>query len=178
MSKYDKDVNRLLKAIKKGDTSKFDQLFECTANHLVGVARYYLVNKSYHDDVVADVYERILKYIHSYDESQDGYNWMCKITENVAHDYNEIYSKELALSELDSNQRAGADLRFDDAYLDLSRAFDTLDPDSRELLYQHFFFDRSYGELAKEYKVTKNAIKKRVDRILNKIRKFIDEGVR
>lgn len=177
MSKYAKDVNRLLKAIKKGDTSKFDQLFECTANHLIGVARYYLMNKSYYDDVVADVYGRVLMYIQSYDENQDGYNWLCKITENVAYDYNEIYSKELSISELNSNQRAEQDLRFEDAYLDLSRAFDMLDPDSRELLYKHFFFGRSYGELAKEYKVTKNAIKKRVDRILNKIKKFINEGV-
>lgn len=178
MSKYDKDVNKLLKAIKKGDTSKFGQLFDCTANHLVGVARYYLIDKSYHEDVVSEAYERILKYIHTYDESQDGYNWMCKITENVAHDYNEQFAKELALSEIDLKQRATADLRFDDAYLDLSRAFDTLDAESRDLLYKHFFFEYSYGELAKEYNVTKNAIKKRIDRILHKIKKFIEEGVR
>lgn len=177
MSKYEKDVNKLLKAIKNGDISKFGQLFECTANHLVGVARYYLIDKSYHDDVVAEAYERMLKYINSYDESQDGYNWMCKITENVAHDYNGLYAKELALSEIDLNQRTAADLRFEDAYLDLSRAFDTLDPECRDLLYKYYFFEYSYGELAKEYNVTKNAIKKRIDRILNKIKKFI-EGVR
>lgn len=174
MSKYAKEINRLLKAIKQGDISKFDQLFECTANHLIGVARYYLSNKSYGEDVVTDVYERVFKYIQSYDDNQDGYNWLCKITENIAHDYNELYSKEVALSEIDSNQRVGRDLRFEDAYMDLSRAFDTLDSDSRELLYKHFFFEQSYGELAKEYNVTKNAIKKRVDKILIKIKNFLE----
>lgn len=178
MSKYEKDVNKLLKAIKRGDTTKFGPLFEYTANHLVGVARYYLIDKSYHDDVVSEAYERIFRYIDSYDENQDGYNWMCKITENVAHDYNEQFAKELAISEIDLKQRAAADSRFDDAYLDLSRAFDTLDPFSRELLYKYFFFEYSYGELAKENNVTKNAIKKRIDRILHKIKKFIEEGVR
>lgn len=178
MSKYAKDVNKLLKAIKKGATSKFDKLFDLTANHLLGVARFYLENKSYCEDVVADAFEKIFIYIHAYDEKQDGYNWMCKITENIARDYNEAYSQEISLSEIFSPQTTGQDLVIDDAYLDLSRAFDTLDPNSRELLYKHFFFEQSYENLAKEYNVTKNAIKKRVDKILNKIKEFIDFGVR
>lgn len=175
MSKYAKDVNKLLKAIKKGDTSKFDKLFDLTANHLLGVARYYLENKSYFEDVVTDVFEKVFIYIYAYDENQDGYNWMCKITENVAHDYNRKLPQELPLFEV-SEQDIKQELRIDELYLDVSLAVDKLDRESREMVFKRFYFDQSYEEIGKDFNLTKSAVKKRIDKILIKLKKLLKTG--
>ena len=176
MSKYAKEVNKLLNAIKRGHISKFDKLFDLTANHLLGVARYYLENRSYCEDVVADVFEKIFIYIYAYDEKQDGYNWMCKITENVAHDYNKRFFQEVSLFDACPERDIKQELRIDELYLDVSLAVDKLDPESRELVYKRFYFDRSYEDIGKDYNLTKSAVKKRIDKILIKLKKILKTG--
>lgn len=176
MSKYAKVVNKLLHAIKKGAASKFDKLFDLTANHLLGVARYYLDDKSYCEDVVAEVFEKIFRYIHAYDENQDGYNWMCKITENVAHDYNRRVLQEFALAEVGSKLNIKQELRIHEEYLDLSLAVDSLDPESRDLVYQRFYFERSYEDIGRDLNLTKSAVKKRMDKILVKLKNLLKSG--
>lgn len=176
MSKYAKEVNKLLKAIKQGDTSVFDKLFDLTANHLIGVAAYYLENKSFCEDVVADVFEKVFIYIYTYDEEQDGYNWMCKITENVARGYNRKYSKELSLFEVGAVRETKQELQTDEIRFDVSSAIDKLDSESRELIYQRYYFDRSYEDIGKALNLTKSAVKKRIDKILIKLKKIIENG--
>lgn len=176
MSKYAKDVNKLLNAIKKGATSKFDKLFDLTANHLLGVAKYYLENKSYCEDVVADVFEKIFIYIHAYNENQDGYNWMCKITENVAHDYNRKIPQELSFFEISSERDIRQEFRIDELYLDVSLAVDKLDSESREMIYKRFYFDQSYEAIGRDFNLTKSAVKKRIDKILIKLKKILKTG--
>lgn len=174
MSRYAKEVNKLLIAIKNGDTSKFNKLFGLTANHLISIAKYYLDNKSYCEDVVNDAFIKIFKYIHSYDESKDGYNWMCKITENIAREYNSKKAEEIPLSEVETVLKH--EVKISEEKLDLSRAIENLDPVNRELISQYYFFDRTFEDIGKDFNLTKSAVKKRIDKILIELRRFIEKG--
>lgn len=79
MSKFAKEVNRYLIKIKCGDRSQeaLKKLYDVTSNHLQIVAKVYLRNKSYADDVVIETFQKAFLYIDSFDETQDGYNWLC-----------------------------------------------------------------------------------------------------
>ena len=181
MSVYAKEVNEYLSAIKHGDKAKFKQLFELVSPLLLGVARYYLVDKSYCEDVVSEVFQKINLYIDSYDESKDGYNWICRITENVAYNFNNKFSKNPDNTDLDSVLREtalmdDAEILMDDAEsrVDLFRAIDKLDPESRELINQHFFLGKSFKEIGGEIHLSKMGVKKKIDKILSKLKIFIE----
>ncbi len=42
----------------------------------------------YSEDIVMETYERVMKYISSDKDEQDGYNWLCKLQKQVAYAYN------------------------------------------------------------------------------------------
>ncbi len=81
-------VNKLLNRIKTGQKDAFEELYNCTYNHLKVVALNYLADSSDLDDVLNDSYLKAYKYCSSVDMSKDGYNWLCKIVQNTAYDYN------------------------------------------------------------------------------------------
>lgn len=64
MSKYAQQVNKCLLSLKKDKNSEqFDNLFDITAGHLMGVASLYLVNKDLAEEVVSESYIKVLKIV-------------------------------------------------------------------------------------------------------------------
>lgn len=175
MSICAKEVNEYLSAIKHGDKAKFKQLFELVSPRILGVARYYLVDKSYCEDVVSEVFQKVFLYINSYDESKDGYNWICRITENIAYNFNYKTSQSPGITETDSLIQETE--LMDDAgrRADLFRAIDSLDIQSRELIYSYYFLGNSYSEIGKKLHVSKVAVKKKIDKILSKLKIYIEK---
>lgn len=173
MSRYAKEVNKYLVAIKKGDKSKYQPLFDLTANHLLGVAAYYLKDRSYCEDVVSIVFGKIFKYIDTYKEGHDAYNWICKITENTAHDINDALKDEVALDSLIPMYNREIDETVYDENLDVTRAIDKLEPIDREIVYGYYFFDKTYQQIAKELNLAKSTVKRRMENILIKLKDFL-----
>lgn len=179
MSICAKEVNKYLSAIKHGDLSCFKPLYDSIATRVMGIARYYLVDKSYCEDVMNEAFQNVFLYINSYDESKDGYNWICRITENVAYKYNNHMPPPSAdLSEVDSD--AGKIAIADDAEekLDLFKAIDSLDAESREMVYSHYFLGKSYQEIGDGLHISRVAVKKKIDKILSKIKRYLETGKR
>lgn len=176
MSICAKEVNEYLCAIKHGDKAKFKQLFELISRRILGVARYYLVDKSYCEDVVSEVFQKVYLYIDSYDESKDGYNWICRITENIAYDFNYKTSQNSDNTKPDPVPVLQEAELLEDAEkrADLFRAIDKLDPESRELINLHYFLGDSYSEIGKKFHISKVAVKKKIDKILSKLKIYIE----
>lgn len=174
MSRYAKEVNKYLVAIKKGDKSKYQPLYDLTANHLLVVAAYYLKDRSYCEDVVSIVFAKIFKNIDTYKEGHDAYNWICKITENTAHDINDGLKDEVALDNLIPSYTREISEEDYEEKLDVTRAIDKLDdPIDKEIVYGYYFFDKTYQQIAEELNLTKSTVKKRMDKILIKLKNFL-----
>ena len=88
MSFYKREVNLILLAIKKGNVERRADLIEITHKPLRRIAKRYLINKSNILDVIQSSYLRVFQYIKSFDKDKDGYNWLCKIVQHVAYDFN------------------------------------------------------------------------------------------
>ena len=175
------EVNKYLSAMKNGDIKQLKPLFDLIANHVSCIAKYYLVDRSYRDDVTVETFQKVCLYINSYDESKDGYRWIRRIARNVAYNYNNYIdrtakisdTKELAVAE----PLADVDFTCDtEEKIDLLRAIDILEPESRELVYQHFFLRKSFKEIGDELHITKAAVKKRIDKILLKLKILVEMG--
>ena len=174
MSICAKEVNEYLSAIKHGDKAKFKQLYELVSPRIMGVARYYLVDKSYCEDVISEVFQKVYLYINSYDESKDGYNWICRITENIAYNFNYKMSQNAEITEEVPLTQETELLEEAENRADLFRAIDKLDPESKELIYLYFFLGNSYSEIGKKFHISKVAVKKKIDKILSKLKIIIE----
>lgn len=179
MSICAKEVNKYLSAIKHGDQSCFKPLYDSIATRVMGIARYYLVDKSYCEDVMNEAFQNVFLYINSYDESKDGYNWICRITENVAYKYNNRMpppSDDLSKAASASGELTISDDT--DEKLDLFRAIDSLDPVSREMVYSYYFLGNSFQEIGDKLHISRVAVKKKIDKILSNIKKYLETGKR
>ena len=179
MSIYAKEVNKYLVALKNGDITQFKPLYEAMQTHVMGIARYYLIDKSYCEDVTSEVFHKIFLYVKSYQEDTDGYNWICRITENIAYNYNtRMPPPSIDPATVDSVIREVTTSDDTEEKLDLFRAIDSLEPESRELIYQHYFLGKTYQEIGERLRISRVAVKKKIDKILSKLKIFIETGKR
>lgn len=176
MSNYAKEVDTYLAEIKKGDLSKFKLLYDLISNHLGVVVRFYLIDKSYWEDVLEEVFEKIFKYIDSYVEGSDGYNWICKIAENIAFNYNTKFNPEVSLEDVEYKLKISSSELFSDENIDLFRGIQTLNEKDRDIIFNYFYLGKTLEEIGKDYHVSKTAIKKRLDKCLKILKKFIETG--
>ena len=89
------EVNRILKKLKSGNNAMMQELYQVTANHLKVIAYQYIFNKNDWEDVLMETYIRVQKYIQTFNDEKDGYNWLCRIVENIAHDMNRKNHREI-----------------------------------------------------------------------------------
>lgn len=171
MFRYTKEVNDCLLKIKQGDKSQFEPLFQMTALHLRGVAKFYLKNRSLADDVVSETFIKIYKYIDSFN-GEKGYTWMCKIIQNTAVTYN-VEEGKIASTE-SGFTRTNARGRDDDFNeMDFFEQIAVLSEKDREIAIERFYFGKTFAEIGKRYNVSRVAIFNRVQKICKNIKKNI-----
>lgn len=165
MSYLGAKVKKLLTQIKKGKRDAFKELFDLTYVPLCSVAKTYLKDKSLIEDVVSEAFIRVYKYINSYDEAKDGYNWLCAIVQNKAMDLN-AKPCAIAAADAESDLIEEAENRLD-AEIVLSR----LNADEREIIERIYFLNEKYSELAKEKGCSESTLRRKVGKILKKLQK-------
>lgn len=165
MFQHAKEVTEYLRQIQQGDKSLIEPLFQRTANHLLGIARMYLTNKSLDEDVVSTTFMRLLKYIYSYDPEQDGYNWLCKITQNMAYTFNDKESsvKRLELEFAKRMESKWSQDVFDE--VDFFILLDRLQEPDKSIAYKRFYENKTMEQIGRELNVSKVAIYQRIKKI-------------
>ena len=172
MSKFAKEVNRYLKKIKCGDRSQeaLKKLYDVTSNHLQIVAKVYLRNKSYADDVVIETFQKAFLYIDSFDETQDGYNWLCKIAQRIAYNYNKKFDNAI---EVETQKTSYYDFEPDDMNIELSYALDRLDEKSRQIIIMYYFLDYTLDEIGKRINRDKTSVSRQIKKILKQLKDYL-----
>lgn len=175
MSALGNEVNRILSAIKSGKTAYIQKLHEITFNHLTVVAYNYIANPSDIEDVLNETYFHVIRYINSFDESKDGYNWLCKIVQNIAYTYNKKHKVLNPVNRIRTNEfsyEMEETLVSNNVLLNILKRFDR---EAQQLIYLKFWEDLSYRELAVTLDMKKSTVYKKMKSILKIIKKEIED---
>ena len=171
MSFFRNQTNKLLLRIKHGDEKSKSQLFEFTYNHLIVVARKYLNDKNNIEDVVSSAYLRAFEYIASFDPSQDGYNWLCKIVQNLCYDFNKKDKNWVSIDKVITASTMEDVAEIVEQKDLISKYLASYTELERQFIYLRFWENRSFSDIAALTGTKKSYVHKRVSKILKEVLK-------
>ncbi|MEZ4895732.1 MAG: RNA polymerase sigma factor [Saprospiraceae bacterium] len=164
---------QIMMQVKDGGLRQLALLFE---RYQVPIYRYFLQtlqDQTLSEDLTQNVFERIIKYRHSFRDDSIFKHWIFSIARNVRHDHyrsnqftvpwegqekeERAYSAEEQLVHVEDNGK-------------LHRALNQLDPEYREVLILTRFEDMKYKEVAKIMGCTEGTIKSKVHRAIQKLK--------
>jgi len=168
--------NALMLKVKDGDLDRLGLLFERYKKPLFGF--FYGMNKDAElcEDLVQNVFFRILKYRYLFRGEGDFKTWMFHIARNVNHDHyrkNKLGKRETVE---EWNEKLGhsdiytAQVQQDEELKMLSLAMDRLPEDKREILLLSKFQDKKYKEIGEIIGCSEGAVKVKVFRALQDLK--------
>jgi RNA polymerase sigma factor (sigma-70 family) len=164
----------IMQEVRAGNVGKLEALFD---RHHRPLFRYFMhlsANRAASEDLVQEVFFRILKYRHTYEPATSFRAWMYQIGRNAYLDQAGKAKGEVALPE------KAADLSSAEALPDrqaqtrqeaalLHRALAALPREKREVLVMSRFLDLKYEEIASVLKCEVGTVKVRVYRALREL---------
>ncbi len=173
--------NTLMDKVKNGDLDKLGLLFERYKKPLFGF--FYGINKDRElsEDLVQNVFVRVLKYRSLYRGEGEFRSWLFHIARNVSHD--QYRKKRIQVTDSVENweERIGSDdNRFTTYQKDenlelLALAMDRLTEDKREILLLSKFQERKYKEIGEQLGFSEGAVKVKVYRAMQELKAIYHE---
>lgn len=168
--------NALMLRVKEGEVDRLGLLFERYKRPLYGF--FYGMNRDsdLSEDLVQNVFLRILKYRYLFRGDGDFRTWMFHIARNVSHDNfrkNKIQKKdpiELWQDKLEGDSNRATELQKDEELQLLSMAMDRLPDDKREILLLSKYQDKKYKEIGDIIGCSEGAVKVKVFRALQELK--------
>ena len=168
--------NSLMLKVKDGDLDRLGLLFERYKKPLFGF--FYGMNRDAElcEDLVQNVFFRILKYRYLFRGEGDFKTWMFHIARNVNHDHYRKNKLGKTESVEEWNERLGhgdiytAQVQQDEELKMLSLAMDRLPEDKREILMLSKFQDKKYKEIGEIIGCSEGAVKVKVFRALQDLK--------
>ncbi len=169
--------NALMVKVKMGDLDKLGLLYERHKKRLFGFFYNQGNNPSVSEDLVQNVFMRMLKYRGSYTGEGKFAAWMFKMARNVNYDHHKKVSKEkiswnTKSDELvePSNDDFNESVEREGNFALLRRALAKLPDEKRELLILSKYRGLKFAELGQIVGCTEGAAKVRVHRALKELR--------
>jgi len=165
---------QIMQEVRAGNVGKLEVLFD---RHSRALFRYFVRLTSDHawsEDLVQEVFFRILKYRHTYEPETSFRAWMYQVGRNVWVDQATRRKGEVALPE-NAGEIGGKDVPADrqvqsrqEAVL-LRKALAALPPEKREVLVMSRYQELKYDEIASVLKCEVGTVKVRVYRALREL---------
>lgn len=173
--------NALMIMVRDGDTDRLGLLFERYKKPLFGF--FYGMNKDadLSEDLVQNVFFRILKYRYLFRGEGDFKTWMFHIARNVNHDHfrksknQRKESIENWQERLGSEENRSTEFQQDEERTILSMAMDRLPDDKREILLLSKFQDKKYKEIGEILGCSEGAVKVKVFRALQELKEVYNQ---
>jgi RNA polymerase sigma factor (sigma-70 family) len=170
--------HELMLAVRDGDISLLGELFERHHRALYGFFVKLTGQRTVSEDLVQQVFYRILKYRHTYRDEGKFTTWMYHLGRRVAVDQyrksNKFPSTAEGSDDLhelpDHSPHAAEQASKQDDIALMHKALAQMPPELRELLSLHRFQHLSHEELASIYDCSVGAVKVRVHRALHCLR--------
>jgi RNA polymerase sigma-70 factor (ECF subfamily) len=163
-----------MKLVQAGDSAQLATLFE---RYHVGLFRYVLSltrNRALSEDLVQEVFFRVLKYARSYDPNLSFRVWLYGMARNACFDSFRRGRAELTVSEMEDIRSSAPMPEQEIAHKQdvtlLKAALQQLPEEKREVLILSRFHNMRYEEIARILKVEIGTVKVRVYRALKELR--------
>ncbi len=162
--------------VKNGDLDKLGLLFERYKKPLFGF--FYGMNRdsAVSEDLVQNVFLRILKYRYLFREEGEFKTWMFHIARNVSHDhFRKIKWKgkediDNWKDRLSNNENRQEEYGRDEEIQLLTLAFERLPEDRKEILLLSKYQEKKYREIGAILGCTESAVKVKVFRALQELK--------
>jgi RNA polymerase sigma-70 factor (ECF subfamily) len=168
--------NALMARVKDGDLDKLGLLFERYKKPLYGFFYGMHRNTELSEDLVQNVFVRILKYRTLFRGEGEFKTWMFHIARNVSHDHFRKKRVDARDSVEKWEERIGSDenrlteYQNDENHQILSMAMDRLAPDKKEILLLSKYQEKKYKEIAELLNCTEASVKVKVFRALQELK--------
>ena len=168
--------NALMLKVKDGDLDRLSLLFGRYKRPLYGF--FYGMNRDSElsEDLVQNVFLRILKYRYLFRGEGDFRTWMYHIARNVNHDNfrkNKIQKKDSIEDweeRIEGDMNRASEIEKDDELHILSMAMDRLPEDKKEILLLSKYQDKKYKEIGEIIGCSEGAVKVKVFRALQELK--------
>lgn len=169
------EINEYLKRLKNGEKC-LEEFFRAASGHIKFIAYYYLVNKSFVDDVVNNTLFKIFENIQKFDELQSGKAWISKIAQNEAYTINNRERKHSHVSLDDVNEEVACAI--DDSnrlefVASLQSSISELDETDRKIVELRIVEDMTFEEIASRLNMYVGTVYKIFKRSVHKINKDV-----
>lgn len=171
-----KQFNKLIIRLARDDVSALDALYEGYGGLLNAMAKKYLSDKSLADDVLSEVYCKLVKGAKTFNPKKNGLNWAFKIVKNTCLDFNSRITKT-ATENLDEWFNLADALHTPEntiESIDLRAALRLLTEEENRLLYLKFWEGLTVREIAKQLHRPKSTIQYMIEQCLKKISDYMD----
>lgn len=169
--------NALMLKVKAGDLDKLGLLYERHKKRLFGFFYNMNSNASLSEDLVQNVFVRMLKYKHTYGGEGSYTAWMFRLARNVNFDYyrknkiafnqNEMSAVAYKLEDSDSFEKMMG--QKDDISM-LNRAMQLLSPEKREVLVLSKLKEMKFSQISEILGCSEGAAKVKAHRALKDLR--------
>lgn len=173
------DDHAIMLKVKTGDVEKLGLLYHRYSRRLFGFFFRLTGEAATSEDLVQNVFMRMLKYKHSYSESGNFEAWAFHMARNVHKDHlrktkryhwqENMADWESHLKETHTRETA---FEHSDELNALEKAMKALSPEKRELLELTRFQKLKYQQVAELLGVSESAVKVRIHRTLKELREL------
>lgn len=174
--------NGLMLKVKNGDLDKLGLLYERHKKRLFGFFYNLGNNPSVSEDLVQNVFIRILKYRKSYIGEGAFTAWMFRMARNVNYDYHKKASKDKISTGIspedvgtETEDHINEEIEKKGNNALLKQALAKLPEEKRELLILSKYRELKFSEIAEIVGCTENAAKVRVHRALKDLRTIFSQ---
>jgi RNA polymerase sigma factor (sigma-70 family) len=169
--------NAIMLKVKAGDLDRMGLLFERYQRPLYGFLFHMTYQREASEDMVQQVFYKMLKYRHTFTGSGEFIHWMYSIARNVLKDRGK--RKQLPVQQGSVEELAGKlpgglnpeeQLEKRQARAGLYKAMERLSDDHREILTLSRFQELKYQEIAQVLDISETAAKTRVHRAMQELK--------
>ena len=164
---------QIMREVRAGDVGKLELLFDRYHRALFHYFLHVTSDRSASEDLVQDVFFRILKYRHSY-QTGTFRAWMYQVARNVYIDHAAKHKAEVAMPEgtmefTSPGAPPDRQLQKKEEAAILRRAMAAMPQEKKEVLIMSRFLDLKYDEIASVMKCEVGTVKVRVYRALREL---------
>jgi len=170
--------NALMLQVKSGETDKMGLLYERHKRKLFGFFYNLSTNANLSEDLVQNVFIRMLRYKHTYTGEGPFLAWMFTTARNVYYDYfkknrNALKENELSSEEyrIQNDDDVEGILKQKEQLAQLQRALNKLDADKREVLVLSKLKEMKFSHIGEIMGCSEGTAKVKAHRALKELKK-------